>query len=317
MFRAEPKADAKAQTFVITEERGAFLTVARDLKEDGLIKNVFWFRVAAKLTHKIDAIQAGSFVLTPGMSYYNVLVTLTEPQSTEVTVTIPEGYSLKQMGELLAHTLPNVTVEDWTAVTGVGSPLESHPFIVAAGKPNSVDLEGYLFPDTYRFFVSADAADVAEKMLDTMQLRYEEAAAGNENTELVDLAFTPHQYLTLASIIEKEVRQPATMAMVAGIFSNRLTINMALQADSTVNYITGGDDPSVSYADLEIDSPYNTYKYPGLPPGPISAPGLNALNAVFHDTASDYLYFLTDDEGNVYYAETFDEHQVNRAKYLR
>ena len=128
---------------------------------------------------------------------------------------------------------------------------------------------------------------------------------------------TMHELLTLSSIVEKEVRTAETMKNVADVFLKRLDIGMALQSDATINYIIKGDNPSPLYSDLEVESPYNTYKHAGLPPGPISAPGLNALNAVLHPASNTYLYFLTTDEGAIYYAETYEEHLRNKARWLK
>jgi UPF0755 protein len=150
-------------------------------------------------------------------------------------------------------------------------------------------------------------------MLDTMEARVNSLDAPTGDAKDMTL----HEVLTLASIVQREVRKESEMKNVADVFLKRLSIGMALQADSTVNYITGGDDPSISLDDRDIESPYNTYQNPGLPPGPISNPGLDALTAVIHPASNPYLYFLTDDLGNVYYARTFDEHLANKAKYLK
>jgi len=317
IYLRTPKADAVPVVFTIDESiGGTFAGVASKLKEAGLIQNTFWFRVAGELSGKTNDIQLGTFDLKSGMNYQSILSAITSTNVNEVSVTIPEGLSIKQMGEIVASKL-SVSKADWEKATGVHSTFEGHPFVIAAQKPDSVDLEGYLFPDTYRFFKTATAEDVVKKMIDTMALKYADAVKDNENTEAKKLGFTPHDYLVLASIVEKEVRLPTTMKVVSGIFMNRLSINMALQVDSSVNYITGGDDPSVSYADLQIDSPYNTYKYRGLPPGPISAPGANALFAVFHPTETEYMYFLTTDAGDVRYSKTLEQHNEYKAMYLR
>ena len=150
-------------------------------------------------------------------------------------------------------------------------------------------------------------------MLDTMADR-----VGDLGRPIGDAAtMTTHEILTLASIIEREVRQPSTMKNVADIFLKRLDIGMALQADSTVNYVIEGDSPSITLDQRDnTESPYNTYKYPGLPPGPISAPSANAIDAVLNPTANNYLYFLTTDDGEIYYAETHEEHVRNKVQYL-
>ena len=311
----EPVEGAAPVVFVIPEgER--FQGIAFMLHEAQFIKSRFWFKVYAKIAGSARTLQAGSFELTPGMSYAAIVAILSNGASEEVVITIPEGYTLKQIGEVVTANL-NISTTDWALATGLESPLEDHPFVVGAQKPENVDLEGYLFPDTYHFFADATAVEVATVMLEEMEENIQVAS-----DQVVELSsgqgdYTTHELLTFASIIEREVRHQEDMATVAGLFYNRLEIGMALQADSTVNYFTGKDTPSVSLSDTEIDSPYNTYLYAGLPPGPISNPGLNALRAVFEPTENDYLYFLTSPEGVVYYGRTFDEHIQNRELYLR
>ncbi len=231
----------------------------------------------------------------------------------EVTITFPEGFTLAQMGERVRAAIPTITATDWEAAVGVQSPLATEAFVVAAQKPASVDLEGYLFPDTYRFFADATADDVAQKMVDTMDAQF----TPDMRAELEKHGRTIHEALTVASIVEREVMDDADRATVADIFWRRLDAGMALQADSTVNYVTGGTSPSVSDDDRRVDSPYNTYLYPGLPPGPISNPGLASLTATVFPEANGYWYFLTDADGAVHYARTNDEQNANKARYLR
>jgi UPF0755 protein len=311
-FWQEPKDNAEAEVFVITEGE-SFQTVARHLEDQDLIASKAWFRAGAEVAGLTNDLKVGSYALQPGLSYKTVLAILTAGTTdADIRVTIPEGYTIKQMGELLASK-GLISIEDWTTATGQFSSLETHEFVVAADKPDDVDLEGYLFPDTYRFAVGATAVDIAEVMLDNMSNRVGNLGEPSGDAE----GMTMHEVLTLASIVEREVRQPETMKNVADIFLKRLDIGMALQADSTVNYVTGGDSPSITLDERDnTDSPYNTYKYPGLPPGPISAPGLNAIDAVLNPIHNAYLYFLTTDEGEIYYAETHEEHVSNKARYL-
>jgi UPF0755 protein len=312
-FWQNPPKEAVAQEFVV-EEGESFVSVAQDLKGQGIIANVMWFRLMAEFAGLTDNVQVGTYILYPGEDYKTTLATLTAgtTEGVDVRVTITEGFTLKQMGEVL-EAKGLVTQEEWAAATAVDSPLETHEFVVAAQKPGDVDLEGYLFPDTYRFAYDASAEDIARIMLDNMAEQVNDA--GRPNGDAAEM--TIHEILTLASIIEREVRQPSTMKNVADIFLKRLDIGMALQADSTVNYVIEGDSPSITLDQRDnTESPYNTYKYPGLPPGPISAPSANAIDAVLNPTANNYLYFLTTDDGEIYYAETHDEHVRNKAQYL-
>ncbi|MDO8632124.1 MAG: endolytic transglycosylase MltG [Phycisphaerales bacterium] len=311
---AVPREGAETVT-VVVDEGASISSLTPELARADLVHG-FWFRAYAKMSGD-DAIRPGTYVIARGENYAAILGRLRYGNNADVAITFPEGFTVAQMGERVVATFPQITSDDWAVATGQFSPLEQHPFVVAAGKPDDVDLEGYLFPDTYRFSEDATAEDIVQEMIDTMEEKYRTVMPDDFFGVAANLMLTPHEYLTLASIIEKEVRRPETMAMVADIFLKRLDAGMALQSDATINYVTGGDDPSVSIADTQIDSPYNTYKYAGLPPGPISNPGLNALAAVATPAANSYYYFLTTDDGEVYYATTHDEHVANKARYLR
>ncbi len=315
---SSPANDLAPSVMISVEEGEGVASVAEKLADAGLA-SAFWFKVYARLDS--DAvIYPGEHAVQEGSSYRDIINAMRWQQ--DVTITFPEGFTIAQMGERVVATFPHISLEEWERKTGQFSILESHPFIIAAGKPDDVDLEGYLFPDTYRFAKNVSDEEIVRTMIDTMEDRVTtvglfSAVQGSDVANSPRQLETLHQALTLASIIEKEVRTPETMAMVADIFLKRLNIGMALQSDATVNYVTGGDDPSVSLADTDIDSLYNTYKYNGLTPGPISNPGLNALAAVAQPAANAYYYFLTTDEGDIYYAVTHDEHVANKARYLR
>lgn len=303
-----PSDSAPAVNFVVTPgESGR--TIASALKSDGLIRSVWLFEGYAWLSGSSSKFQAGAHGLEQGMNVASVVAELTSSGSSEdVSITIPEGYTLAQIGQTV-HDALGISLADWQAATGVHSPLEG-TLPILKDKPDSVDLEGYLFPDTYRFAKDATALDVAKEMVQNLANRMEEHADEIGTVENI------HTLLTLASIIEREVRTDADRPIVADIFKKRLDAGMALQADSTVNYITGKTNPSASHADTTIDSPYNTYKYPGLPPGPISNPGVASIVAAAHPTPNDYYYFLTTSDGTVIYAKNYDEQMANKAKYL-
>jgi len=196
----------------------------------------------------------------------------------------------------------------------------SDQFSFLADKPKYYGLEGYLFPDTYRIYASSTATEVVEKMLTnfdeklTPQLRADIKAQGK----------TIYDIVTMASIIEKEAPinyqtgDNHDARIISGIFWKRLKVGQALQSDATLSYILDDTQPQHSNQDLQIDSPYNTYKYRGLPPGPICNPGILAIEAAIYPIATDYYYFLTPPSGNeVIYARTNDEQNINKNKYLR
>lgn len=304
--------DAKEVSFTV-DEGESFVSISRRLADEDIIPNAWWFRIFAKFAGLDDDIRAGTTVVIPRDRSADILGALIYPSgNSEVSVTIPEGYTLVQIGATVRAALPHITEEEWIRVTGVSSPFADHTLVVSLQKPVDVDLEGYLFPDTYRFFENASAEDVVERMLNTMESRVTALGKPTGDAE----GMNGHELLTLSSIIEREVRGSEEMREISDIFLKRLEIGMALQSDATVNYVTGGDDPSISLTDRDLDSLYNTYQYPGLPPGPISNPGMNALRSVWNPAENEYYYFLTDAAGTVYYAETHDEHVLNKALYL-
>ncbi len=180
-------------------------------------------------------------------------------------------------------------------------------------KPSNVSYEGYLFPDTYRVYTDASPEDVLKKIFTNLNKKISEEL----RNEIKRQDKTVYEILTMASVVEREAPSKEEMAMVADIFWRRYERNWALQSCATVNYITAKNDPGVSSEDKKIDSLFNTYKYPGLPLGAISNPGLEAIKAVIYPKENSYWYFMSDAEGVTHWAKTLDEHNANVAKYLR
>jgi UPF0755 protein len=313
-----------SEAFVVREGDHAGEVTDR-LKDAGIVRSGTLFRLALARTGAATKLKPGAYDLSVAESYADIarMLAAGPGSSPEVTVRILEGWDLYQIADHLeAKGLPGR--DAFFAVTGVpGVDASNDPSVAAADlsgryafladKPIGASLEGYLFPDTYRVFPDATVGDVLDAMLGnfdaklTPELRAAIAASGR----------TVFETVTMASIVEREVRGEEDMRRVADLFWRRLDVGMALQADSTVNYVTRKGLPSVTYEDLEVDSRYNTYKYPGLPFGPIGNPGLQALRAVIDPLPNDAWYFLTDPEGTVYYAATFDQHIVNKNRHLR
>lgn len=273
-----------------------------ELERVGIIDSASGYRFYAHLDETASHPKAGVYPLLPHSSYQSVARLLAfGPPRNEVKITVPEGWSIAEINNALVQynavipkTIPDIL-------------RTKYPFLTAL--PSDASLEGYLFPDTYRVYADQLPQSLIAKQLDEFakrepQLSADARAAGRSLSDVV----------ILASIVEKEVSDPADRKIVAGIFWNRLKLGMALQSDATVNYITNGGRTRPTLDDLETESAYNTYKHPGLPPGPISNPGDTALDAAVHPTATSYLYFLTDDAGRTYFARTFAEHQQNRIK---
>lgn len=289
VYLRQPDPEAEVVRFEIISGSDLDIII-EELGKADLIQNRLLFKTYAWLVGKEGKFKVGVYELQPGMSLSALVKMLTGTGTgIEVSVTIPEGYTASQIGELMETKLA-ISSEDWA--------------VASAG------LEGYLFPDTYRFAVGASATEVISVLRENFDRRLEEYAAEIGTIENLE------ELIILASIIEREVQTDEDMALVSDIFRKRLEVGMALQADSTVNYVTGNDTPAISLEDRDIDSPYNTYEYAGLPPGPISNPGIASIIAANNPESNDYWYFLTTPEGEVIYAETFEEHVENKALYL-
>lgn len=238
-------------------------------------------------------------------------------------LTIIEGWNLHDLKKYLIEQDIN-GAEDLFAYTGVpgrdyrkdnGQPTKflNESFTVLKYKPGHVSMEGYLFPDTYEMYADATVEDVLKKMLTRMDFFIDKGAV--DLFQFHDM--NPHEGLTLASIVESEVRGLDDRRKVADILLRRRALHWALQVDSSVNYVTRADRPAITLKDAKVDSPYNTYKYPELPLGPIAMPSQEALQATANPWSNQYFYFLTDPEGTVYYAETLEKHNENKRKYLK
>lgn len=276
--------------------------IADNLKDSGVIT----FETAFKLYAKIGAepiYQAGIHRLNSGMSYREIIAELEKTAEMEqYTVTIPEGYELRQIADLLEEK-GLINREVFMRETESGK----FDFDFAQGLPDGENrLEGYLFPDTYTFDVSETERDIINRMLDNFNKRvvpiYEQSGTDKPLSEIV----------TLASIIEREAAGDDDRGRVASVFINRLNIGMKLESCATVQYILKERKPVLSNDDTRIDSPYNTYMYSGLPKGPISSPGLKSVEAALYPEQTNYLYFMAAADGkNSVFAETYEGHLEN------
>lgn len=309
VFGASPREDAPFVTFEITPGQSG-RSIAHALWTEGFISSERIFSWYARLSGDASLFQAGYFSLQKGMSLAAITGTLKSAEEREVQVTLPEGYTRAQMGMNISEVFKGITKEAWDRETGKGNPYAS-----ALGLSTEDTLEGYLFPDTYRFHADVDVETVVQTLTKTAEDRFEEVGLPEGDGTLHGL--DRRELIILASIVEREVQTEDDMKNVAGLFYNRLAIGMPLQADSTVNYVTGGTSPGISFEETRLDSPYNTYKHKGLPPGPISNPGRAALAAVVSPNEHDWLYFLSTPLGETIYAKSFSEHVANKQKYLR
>jgi len=296
----------------IIESGQSSTQISENLEKEGVVKDARIFEFYAWTKGLDDKLQTGTFELNSSQNIKEVLSVLTAiKRRNENQFTIIEGWSNKEISEMFEKNGIMQKEEFEAGTIKKNSWREEYDFL--SEKPRDVDLEGYLFPDTYRVFHDASPETVLRRILDNFNVKITSEMRADAKKQ----GKTLHEIITLASILEREVILEKDRKIVAGIFYKRLNIGMALQADSTVNYVTGKKRAAASFEDLEVDSPYNTYKYRGLPPGPISNPGLSSIIGAIYPEDSEYLFFLTTPEGEVIYSKTFEEHVDNKNKYLR
>ncbi len=273
--------------------------IADATKEAGVVRSSFLLYTLLTVRHDPTAIYAGVYTFSEPQSVFGVAEKFGTGaiDDESVRLTIPEGMRAADIATIVSEALPNISKDEYIKF--------------------ATEHEGYLYPETYFVPPSFTAADVVALQRTT----YEERVAGLR-PRIDESDFVEYEVLTLASIIEREANDEQSMRMVSGIFQNRLAIGMALQADASIEYTLDVPLNELGAGELaqnlrELDSPYNTYKNAGLPPTPISNPGLTAIKAVLEPIPSEYFYYLTDDEGNFYYAKTLNEHNDNISRYLQ
>jgi UPF0755 protein len=298
--------------------------VAERLEDEGVVRSASAFKRYLAWADLDVRLRPGTYDINDAttLSALGAILAKGDSAQDERQLTLLEGWNLNDIAGYLVEEQA-AAKEDFHALAGhtatrlSGSGLERQKSLREkyewfAGVPKTATLEGFLFPDTYRVFRDASVEEIVGVFLANFDRKYSPelreavASSGHSFFEIV----------TMASILEREVRGAEDKKIVADLFWRRIALGMPLQADSTVNYATGGNRPSVTFADLEIDSPYNTYMYRGLTPGPISNPGVESLMAAAQPTPNEYLFFLTDNQGTVHYAKDFEGHKANRVKYL-
>jgi len=297
---------------VIIEKGLSIEQIAAKLESERLIRSAFYFGVYVYF-EGVDNLQAGEYTLNPSMNIPEIAAVLSGGlvKRNETRVTIPEGFTIKQIDERLAQV---GLIEPGELLN-----FDAGPFLPPP--PESTDglhllvleEEGYLFPDTYIFDKNSSVKDIWQKMYDNFNRKL----TPEMMMEILNQKRSLPDIVILASVVQQEAPSIEEMPRIAGVFYNRLVINMPLQSDATVNYVTGKGMRQATTEDTKIDSPYNTYKYRGLPPGPICNPGLDAIKAAVWPEASDYYYFLHPLDAPTVFSKTEAEHRANKAKWLK
>ena len=267
--------------------------IAAELADAKVVAHPSLLRLILRISGESGTIRTGIYRFATPENVFTVAYRLVTGDYgiPPVKLTFIEGATVRDLANQVAVAFPGIAADDFSAIAGAQ--------------------EGYLFPDTYLFSPSADPASIVKDM----HANFDEKIAPLMN-DIRASGHTVADIVTMASLIEKEARDETDRRMVAGILWNRVRLGMPLQVDAVFGYINGRDTYSPSLADLKVDSPYNTYLHPGLPPGPICNPGLDAIDAAIHPTKTGYLYYLTGKDGKMHYAATYAGHQANLRKYL-
>jgi UPF0755 protein len=279
----------------IAYEKDEYLsTLTNELKQKGYIRSATLFKIFLKLSGREGKIKAGNYYFdTPlGVGALAHRFANGDLNQSMVRITIPEGSDNSQIAEILSERYPAIDEKEFVK--------------------NTADFEGKLFPETYFFEITT----TSEEIITRMTREYDQKVIPLFVSAGITDQKAQNKVLILASLLEEEGKTLEDKQKIAGVLLRRIRVDMPLQVDATINYIKG-EASQVYFSELEIDSPYNTYKNKGLPPGPITNPGLDSIRAALTPVDAGYLYYLTGSNGNFYFAKTFEEHVRNKEKYLR
>lgn len=300
--------DAGRKFFVIKEGQG-LETIAKKLEAAGLVKNFFVFELYLKAAGKSGGILAGEYEIPRNLNMKELSEILTRGQNSARKITIPEGWTTKQIAEYLQKN--NIVSESDFLAVAKYDPQKYQKYAFLKDLKTGEGLEGFLYPDTYEISKKATSEEIIGKMLDNFDSKFNDVLrdkAQNSNMTIPEI-------VTLASIVEREVAKSADRRIVAGIFLNRLNTGVALESCATIQYILGTNKTNLTTEDTHIKSPYNTYLNTGLPPGPIGNPSMDSIEAVLYPEKTSYFYFLSA-KGKTYFSKTLEEHNAKKALYL-
>ena len=276
--------------------------VAKKLSREGLIRSSSAFQAIALLQEKQKLIMIGEYNVSPSMLPTEILQRITSGKTILHPVTIPEGYRIIEIGDILVKN----------GLADKEKFLEQTKNTRLLKEIAADSLEGYLFPETYHFGKFTNERTIVKKMVDTFKERTLKQEFLNRAKEM---GFSFHEIITLASLIENETGKDSERKQISSVFHNRLKKNMLLQTDPTVIYAIENFDGNIKKRDLKIDSPYNTYRYKGLPPGPISSPGLKSIIAALYPANTSNLYFVSRQDGSHQFSSTLNQHNEAVQKY--
>lgn len=294
VFFVTPPQDFPSGESVVISRGTSMFDITEQLADANIIKSPVALRFILRTSGASTSVKSGTYLFDMPQNVISVSNRIINGAYglPPVRITFPEGVTARDISQKVAEALPLISAES----------------VVREGK----QYEGYLFPDTYHFLPDENATSV----IDTMRKNFD-AKIAPLLSDIQTSGRSLSDVIIMASLVEKEARTEVSKRIVAGILWDRLALGIPLQVDAVFGYIFDRDTYSPSYADLKVDSPYNTYTNKGLPPGPISNPGLESINSALYPTKTKYLYYLSGSDNLMHYATTYAEHQSNRRKYLK
>lgn len=306
-FSSSQKHPSEVVTFEVKMGE-AVKDIARNLEDQDLIRADWAFVLGYRLFYSGQSLKAGEYMIQLPTSAKNILLILTEGKVKLYPVTIPEGLTRRETAQHLESSLSIDSSEFLEVSSDIG--------LIADLVPEADNLEGFLFPETYSFPKGPDV----EKVVATMIAQFRKVFDETWSERAAEIGMTIREVVILASLIEKETSHPEERSLISGVFHNRLRIGMKLDCDPTIIYVLkeeGRFRDRLRTNDLKLDTPYNTYLYGGLPPGPIANPGKGSLEAALYPAEVDYLYFVSKNDGSHHFSRSFREHQNAVNKYQK
>lgn len=281
-------------------------TIANNLKDNGFIKNTTLFKGFVFITGNSSNLKSGRYILSKNFSLNNIVQMFIQAETQGLEITLIEGWDKNDVAKYLEEKNICAQKEFLDAMNNSFNDIN-----ILEDKPKNMDLEGYIFPDTYKLGDDFDVDSIIRKTILNLDKKISEELKNEIKNEKKSI----FEIITMASLIEKEVITKEDKAIVSGILWKRLESKMPLQVDATINYLSGNS--TIFQQDLNIDSSYNTYKYLGLPPGPICNPGLDSIIAAVYPQKTAYWYYLSKPDKTTVFSKNLKEHNIARARYVQ
>jgi len=307
----------KTGLFEISKGQGSF-EIAQNLKTMEFYNHSSVFLFLSLVSGKTNKLQAGNYLLEKNSSILDIVNNFSKGKTLKIEITFPEGLVLKEIEAKIKNEFEKLEKEN----IGLRQEIDLENFKIIDFKnefsflenaPPNQNLEGFLFPDTYKFDININNKNIARIFL----INFDKKLTNELKKLLTEKGKSSYETIIMASLLEKEARNFEEKQKIADILWRRLKIKMPLQVDATINFATNKTKENLSLIDLKIDSPYNTYKNYGLPPGPICNPGLESILATLKPIENNYWYYLSNKNGRIIFSKNFEEHKINKLRYLK